>query len=105
EHTAHSYCRSALCYAVQGNYAEAEAWLLRAEERVADLARPNYIRGLMLGSCGQINEAEAKLRSSLLGRAKDETKKRINEALEAVERGKQGGAARKNRQVCDRRGQ
>jgi hypothetical protein len=84
EHTAHSYCRTALCYAVQGKYDEAEPWLRSAEELVADLARPNYIRGLMLGAQGRLDAAEARLRESLGGRAKAETKARITEAIDAA---------------------
>jgi tetratricopeptide (TPR) repeat protein len=84
EHTAHSYCRSALCYAVQGDYAEAETWLKSAEELVGDLARPRYIRGLMLGAQGQLDSADARFKAALEGRAKAETKGRITEAIEAV---------------------
>jgi tetratricopeptide (TPR) repeat protein len=85
EHTAHSYCRTALCYAVQGEYVQAESWLKSAEERVGDLARPNYIRGLMLGAQGQLDKAATLLAASLRGRAKEETKARINEAIETLE--------------------
>jgi tetratricopeptide (TPR) repeat protein len=84
EHTAHSFCRTALCYAVQGNYEEAESWLKSAEERVGDLARPNYIRGLMLGAQGRLADGEARFKESLTGRCKDETRARINEAAEAL---------------------
>jgi hypothetical protein len=84
EHTAHSYCRTALCYAVQGNYEKAESWLLSAEERVADLARPNYIRGLMLGAQDQLDEGAKKFAQALEGRAKKETKERIGEAIGAL---------------------
>lgn len=84
EHTAHSYCRTALCYAVQGNYKEAQSWLESAEELVADLARPNYIRGLMLGAQSQLDGAETKFKECLQGRAKHETKARIAEALDAT---------------------
>jgi hypothetical protein len=84
EHTAHSYCRTALCYAVQGKYEKAEVWLLSAEERVGDLARPNYVRGLMLGAQGRLDEAAKKLFQSLQGRAKKETKERIAEASQVL---------------------
>lgn len=84
EHTAHSYCRTALCYAVQGNYEEAESWLQSAEELVGDLARPNFIRGLMLGAQGQLESAADSLKKSLQGRAKTETKRRITEAIEVI---------------------
>ncbi|MBF5043165.1 hypothetical protein FGE12_12270 [Aggregicoccus sp. 17bor-14] len=85
ESTAHSFCRSAICYAVAGDYDQAEAWLVRAEKLVSDLARPNFIRGLMLGAQGQEDGARHMLESSLSGRAKKVTKERIQGALKALE--------------------
>jgi hypothetical protein len=85
EHTAHSYCRSALCFAVRGDYVEAEAWLKSAEQKVGDLARPNYIRGLICGAQGQLHDAAMRLKASLNGRAKPETKERIRHALSTAE--------------------
>jgi len=89
EKTAHSYCRSALCYAVQGNYQEAQSWLQAAESLVDDLARPRFIRGLMLGAQGNSKQALNELRRAENGRAKKETRERLAEmvatAMEAVE--------------------
>jgi hypothetical protein len=91
EHTAHSYCRTALCSAVRGDYDQAESWLKDAEERVNDRARPHDIRGLMLGAQGQLDEATVKLQESLKGRARKGTKARITEARETLTELQQGG--------------
>ena len=81
EDLAHSYCRSALAFALVGDYAEAEAWLQRADEQVGDLARPRFIRGLMAGAQSDLGAAKRHLNAALEGRAKPETHARIREAL------------------------
>ena len=85
ESTAHSCCRAALAYAVQGEYGKAEEWLADAETLVDDLARPNFIRGMMFGAKGETDCAVTALLKALQGRAKAVTKERIREVLAFAE--------------------
>jgi hypothetical protein len=85
ESTAHSCCRAALAYAVQGQYEKAEEWLADADTLVHDLARPNFIRGMMFGAQGRTDIAVTMLSKALQGRAKDVTKARIQEVLSFAE--------------------
>ena len=82
---AHSCCRTALLYALWGDNKEAEKWLGKAERFVQDLARPNYIRGLIEGSQGNLDRAKEFFTISLLGRSKKETKVRIEELMDCVD--------------------
>lgn len=85
ETAAHSCCRAAIAYAVQGQYDKAEEWLVDAEALVPDLARPNFIRGMMFGAQGKTGVAATALSKSLQGRAQDVTKERIREVLKFAE--------------------
>lgn len=81
EGSSHSCSRTALCYALIGDYDSAEKWLQRAEQYVSDLARPNYIRGLIQGSRGEPTAAAKYFKIALTGRALKTTKARIEQAL------------------------
>ena len=84
ESSAHSCCRTALVYALVADYQKSEQWLLRAEGLVQDLARPNYIRGLIKGSQRNLNMTKNYLEISLEGRAYKTTKDRIRYDLRIV---------------------
>lgn len=70
---------------MQGEYRKAEEWLGDAEMLVSDLARPNFIRGMMLGAQGRDELAVVKLSMAIQGRAKAVTKERIHEVLAFAE--------------------
>ena len=81
ESSSHSCSRTALCYALIGEFNTAEKWLKEAEKYISDLARPHYIRGLIEGSNGNQASAISHLERALLERANQATKLRINNAL------------------------